>query len=203
MLTKRLLRNMSASATLPTRPTSRLRPLLDAAAREFAKHGYAATTTRAIAAAAEMTPGAIYSHFPSKQALLLAVYAEAVERTARAVDTAVEGEGVPWRRLERAVEAHLGAVVERDDYARVMTQVCPENVPEAAAALRDLRRDYERRFYVLVEALDIPERVDGGMLRLLLLGGINLSPLWFKPERGTVSDVARAFVAILRDGCAK
>jgi len=44
-----------------------------AALAQFIKSGYAATTTREIAQAVGLTPGALYSHYPSKEALFAAV----------------------------------------------------------------------------------------------------------------------------------
>jgi AcrR family transcriptional regulator len=184
------------------RANNRLLPLLDAAAREFASHGYAATTTRAIAKGAAMTPGAIYTHFPSKHALLLAVYAEAVARIEADVDQAVAGESEPWAHLEAAVRAHLEAVVDRDDYARVVTQITPEAIPEIAAELRVLRNGYEQRFRRFVAELNVRAGVNERYLRLLLLGALNWSPVWHEPRRGSLRDVAAAWVAMLRDGCA-
>ena len=47
--------------------------VLAAARDEFAEHGWAAATVDRIAARAELTRGAVYSNFPSKRALYLAV----------------------------------------------------------------------------------------------------------------------------------
>jgi AcrR family transcriptional regulator len=47
--------------------------LLDAAAREFAAHGFAGTSIAQIAAAARVTKGAVYHHFPNKSGLFEAV----------------------------------------------------------------------------------------------------------------------------------
>ncbi len=43
--------------------------LLDASADEFSRHGYAGANLQRIAAHAGMTKGALYAHFPSKDAL--------------------------------------------------------------------------------------------------------------------------------------
>src|SRR5262245_58368531 len=47
--------------------------ILDAAAHVFAEHGYAATTTNHVAAAADVSYGSRYQYFPSKDALLVAL----------------------------------------------------------------------------------------------------------------------------------
>ncbi len=47
--------------------------VLAAAVEEFAEHGYAEAKVDRIAARAELTRGAVYSNFPSKRSLYLAV----------------------------------------------------------------------------------------------------------------------------------
>ncbi|MEU9830367.1 TetR family transcriptional regulator [Streptosporangium sp. NPDC048047] len=62
--------------------------VLDAAGREFAEHGYAGAKIDRIAERAEMTRGAVYSNFPTKRALYLAVLVGLVERSTGAGETA-------------------------------------------------------------------------------------------------------------------
>ncbi|GIH97608.1 TetR/AcrR family transcriptional regulator [Planobispora siamensis] len=54
--------------------------VLAAARREFAERGYAEAKVDRIAERAELTRGAVYSNFPSKRALYLAVLLDSVER---------------------------------------------------------------------------------------------------------------------------
>lgn len=68
--------------------------ILNAAAPLFASQGYAATTTREIAAAADIAEGTLYNYFDSKRALLLAVARE----TEGPMEVALlEGEGMAPR----------------------------------------------------------------------------------------------------------
>jgi AcrR family transcriptional regulator len=54
--------------------------VLAAAREEFGEHGYAEAKVDRIAERAELTRGAVYSNFPSKRALYLAVLVDLVER---------------------------------------------------------------------------------------------------------------------------
>lgn len=56
--------------------------VLAAAEREFAERGYASAKVDRIAERAELTRGAVYSNFPSKRALYLAVLLDTVARSA-------------------------------------------------------------------------------------------------------------------------
>lgn len=56
--------------------------VLGAARAEFAEHGYVEAKVDRIAERAELTRGAVYSNFPSKRALYLAVLGDVVDRAA-------------------------------------------------------------------------------------------------------------------------
>ncbi|MGW2197653.1 TetR family transcriptional regulator, partial [Streptosporangium sp. NPDC001682] len=58
------------------------RSVLAAAREEFTEHGYALAKVDRIAERAELTRGAVYSNFPSKRALYLAVLIDMVENAA-------------------------------------------------------------------------------------------------------------------------
>jgi AcrR family transcriptional regulator len=133
-----------------------------------------------------MSPGAVYVHFASKQALLLAVYEEGVERILRAVEAAVTSVADPWLALEAAVATHLRTILDGSDYAKVMTQVLPRDVDGIAAELRALRARYEGRFGEIVSDLRLPRAIDERLFRLMLLGAMNWSPVWYRAECGDV-----------------
>src|ERR1700733_10358071 len=63
------------------RMTSDLRRqlILGAAKRCFARHGFAGTTTKSVAAAASISEGLLFKHFPSKSALYAEILAEECE----------------------------------------------------------------------------------------------------------------------------
>ena len=63
------------------RMTSDLRRqlILSAAKRCFARHGFAGTTTKSVAAAASISEGLLFKHFPTKSALYAEILAEECE----------------------------------------------------------------------------------------------------------------------------
>jgi TetR/AcrR family transcriptional regulator, cholesterol catabolism regulator len=173
--------------------------LLDAAARLFCDRGFHATSMRDIAKAVDMLSGSIYYHFNSKQEMLLAVYAEGARRIGELVDAAVERETDPWDRLEAAGAAHLNALsVTHRDYAQVMIRTLPQEANGIGNQLRDIRRDYEAKFRRLIEALSLPPDVDRHYLRLMLIGALNWSHVWYKPGGDRPEIVAKAFIQTLR-----
>ncbi|HEY1851451.1 MAG TPA: TetR/AcrR family transcriptional regulator [Candidatus Binataceae bacterium] len=172
--------------------------LMDAAARLFRERGFHATSMRDIAKAVGMLSGSIYYHFQSKEEMLVAVYDEGKRRVAEAVDAAVAAETDPWRRLEAACAAHLGALIRNRDFTQVMIQTLPHEAGAAEGRIRELRRDYEQRFRRLIEDLNLPPEIDRRYLRLLLFGALNWSHVWYRTSGDSPEIVARRFLDTLR-----
>lgn len=180
---------------------SRLPQLLDEAARAFAARGFAAASVREIVGPIGMLPGSLYCHFSTKEALLLAVYREGVERISRALDEAVEPLADPWARLEAACVAHLGSLLDQTDYSQVVIRIRPGDAPAVEEELIDLRDRYEARWEGLVAALPLTRAVDRGDLRLFLVGALNWSQTWYRDDgRSTPARIARRFVGLLKAG---
>lgn len=59
---------------------------MDAAKRSFARHGYAGTTTRTLAAAAGISEALLFKHFPTKAALYAEILADACKTDPGLVD---------------------------------------------------------------------------------------------------------------------
>lgn len=180
---------------------SRAPQVLDAAAQLFCRQGFEGTSMRDIARATGMLAGSLYCHFPTKDALLSAVYERGVARICEAAQAAVERHAEPWARLEAACVAHLEAVLRDDDYARVVVRVRPADVPAASAGMVRERDRYEALWTALIAALPLPRRTDRRALRLLLLGALNWSQTWYRADgAATPRTLARRFVALLRQG---
>lgn len=184
------------SARLP-RQDNRRPALLDAAAHQFARHGFHAASMRDIAGTAGMLPGSIYYHFPSKEALLLAVYEEGVDRIAARVDAAVATGGDPWQRLRAGCAAHLEMLLDRSDYAQVVIRVTPADAVPVRAQLVALRDRYESRFRTLIEDLPLAPGIDRHYLRLLLIGALNWSQTWYRAGGEAPAIIAARFAAIV------
>lgn len=190
-----------ASAAKPNpakRANNRNDALLDAAAHLFASKGYRETTMRDIAVASGMLPGSIYYHHGSKANLLLAVYEKGVDGLCARFDAALAGGDAPWSRLEAVLVAHFEIVLDQSDYARVLIRVLPDQLPDLAGALSDLRNTYEDRLAAVIDALPLEASVNPRMLRFLLLGAANWSQTWYRTGAETPADIAQHFLNIVR-----
>ena len=84
------------------------REAIDRAAIElFAQRGYHATSMRAIASAAEVRPAAIYHWYPSKEAILVQLQDDFMERLTENVVAAMDEHDRPPLRLAAAVREHV------------------------------------------------------------------------------------------------
>src|SRR5436853_5817253 len=88
--------------------------LLTAAANAFAEDGFTATSITQIAAAARVTKGAVYHHFPDKQALFEAVVHRCNEAAQQQVYDAVAGRrDDAWEAALAALSATLDVSLDR------------------------------------------------------------------------------------------
>ncbi|MBV1895382.1 MAG: TetR/AcrR family transcriptional regulator [Rhodobacteraceae bacterium] len=190
---------MPAPATTRTQANNRRELVLETAAGFFVRKGFNGTSIRDIAKAAGMLPGSLYYHFPSKEAVLVAVFEEGVRRISQAVDSALaDCQDDAWLRLQAACTAHLATLLEGSDFAHVVVRVVPRDAPGAETELVTLRNAYEARFITLVKDLPLPPETDPSLFRLMLIGAMNHAPLWYREGRHTPADLADQFIANLR-----
>ncbi|WP_137921649.1 TetR/AcrR family transcriptional regulator [Hydrogenophaga sp. 2FB] len=177
---------------------SRLPQILDKAAELFAANGYRGTSTREIMGALNMPSGSLYYHFSSKEDLLAEVYKVGVQHVIDVVDRAIVGEADPWVRLEKACAAHLQAILEDNSYAQVISKIMPEDVPSDTERLTELRDAYEMIFVKVIQDLTLPSDISRKSLRLLLLGALNWSRIWYRSGQDSPAAIAAEFVQIVR-----
>jgi AcrR family transcriptional regulator len=87
--------------------------LLEVARKNFTEHGYGATSIDDIIREAGVARGALYHHFPGKEALFRAVY-ETVEGevVARVMEAAASRASSPWDAVRAGLSTFLDACLE-------------------------------------------------------------------------------------------
>jgi AcrR family transcriptional regulator len=132
--------------------------LLAAAERTFVDHGYAASTLDRIAAAAGFTKGAVYWHFPTKQALFLALLKERHGANAEKLD-AIFTDCLTLRSAAKAaaVKAAFGRYILSFESTDVLPLLAMElemearRDPSLRAEHARLVTAYEDRFAAVLE----------------------------------------------------
>lgn len=164
-------------------PGNRREALLDQAGALMAAQGYDGTSMRDIATAVGMLPGSLYYHFPSKEALFLALHGRVVDEMEGRVRAALEGAADPWDRLAAAAGAHLEGLLVTGNLVAIVSPGFLDKRAEISDEIRAERSRYEEIFRDLFAALDLPEGIDRDLLRLHLFGALNWAPIWFDPDR--------------------
>ena len=190
---------MAVAETDGKRRDNRRGRILDAAAIEFARSGYSATSVRDIAAAAGILPGSMYYHFASKEDLLAAVHETGIRRIKERVLAAIETADNPWGRLEAACAAHVETLHQSKDYGSVIATEFPRrHSPKLRARMIEERDDYENVFRTLIDDLPLPESTSRKYFRLALIGAMAWSIAWYRPGEDTAEEIARHIVNLFR-----
>lgn len=183
-------------------PASRRR-ILDHAARLLRNGGYHRTTLREIAEAVGIRKASLYYHFASKEEIVEAVVNDGVRFVHEGVVAALaatEGE-MPRARLEAAIRGHLAALHGHGDYTSASIKVFNFGAAPAPESVRAVRRAYEEVWRRLIAELQragaLPAERSPDVLRNFLLGALNGSTDWYRPERHDIATLAREFAALI------
>lgn len=171
--------------------------ILDAAASLLRRHGYDATTVRAIAGQVGIRAASLYHHFPSKDAIAAAVVNRGVQVVHDAVGEALAalppGAG-PRDRLEAAARAHLLSSLRNGDYTSASIR-CFARLPDAVRQeCGAQRRRYEAIWGGIVAEAGaaglLPPGISPDVVRLMLLGAVNWAGEWYRPGRIGIDRIA-------------
>jgi AcrR family transcriptional regulator len=117
--------------------------LLAAAVEAFAERGFHGTTTRDIAARADLSSAAIYMHYRSKTELLYLIMRDAHETLLREMEDAAEKANDPATQLSRIVRAHVEFHAKSHTAARVANHELPALETKQREEIIGLRRRIE------------------------------------------------------------
>jgi TetR/AcrR family transcriptional regulator, cholesterol catabolism regulator len=173
--------------------------VIEAAAKQFSKHGYDATSMRDIAGLTGILPGSLYYYFSSKEELFIAVHERAINHIYAGVLRAISPEADPWTKIEQASQGYLEAMLNSSVYATlIVTEFPRRRSKKLREKLIGDRRRFERIFHELVQDLPLAPNVDRTYWRLALLGMLAWTHIWYKPTGDPPAVVARTLVKLLR-----
>ncbi|MGE0066550.1 MAG: TetR/AcrR family transcriptional regulator [Solirubrobacterales bacterium] len=140
----------------------------------FAENGYHATTTRDIASRAELSPAAVYVHFPSKGELLYSLSKVGHQAAWSTLRNAAGSEADPVARMRLMVAAFASWHARNYRLARVVLYELRGNSEDRREELVRFRRRFGEAFETEIEigvkegAFDV-EDVPGVVLAILSL----------------------------------
>jgi AcrR family transcriptional regulator len=118
----------NATIKKPRRPldeelrASRTQQILDAAARLFAKHGYADADTQLLADELGVGKGTLYRYFPSKKALFLAAADRVMRQMRERIDFRIKDVVDPLDRIAVAIHTFLAFFADNPDFVELLMQ---------------------------------------------------------------------------------
>lgn len=168
--------------------------ILASALRLFARHGYAATSVRMIAAEAGISQGLLYNYYDGKEALLRAIFDRSMVEVRRSFERA-EGGATPEERIERLIRAAFESVREDLGFWRLTYQLRMK--PEVLEGVGgDVRAASEA---ILLHLEELLGEVEGGAAEVearVLFGAIDGAAQHYAldPERYPLEAVAGALI---------
>ena len=105
--------------------------ILDAALAAWGTRGYEATSLDALAAGLGITKQSILYWFPSKEALLEAVIARSAQELAQAMQSALDGAGDGWAKIEAVVRSVFRLAARRPELLGLVREISRLGPPAA------------------------------------------------------------------------
>jgi len=174
--------------------SNRRADLIRVAARLFRDQGFNGTSTRDIADAVGMRSGSPFYHFANKHELLTAVMEEGLrlglERMRAALDEQASGESAgapadPLARFRLLVRVHYGILHDAgSDFIPVMLHDWHSLPARYKRRIIELKDRYDTIWQETLDALHAQGRLraNARLARLMILGAINFSATWYRPQ---------------------
>jgi AcrR family transcriptional regulator len=181
--------------------------LFDTAATLFWKKGYAATTTREIAAAVGIRQASLYHHVANKEDLLYRISVSALKQFLTEVESAVNTVAQPLERIRVLIHAHLDTLLKyQERNVTMMTELralTPRHRNEVVALRESYAHFARSRLEDAQDAGVIRYDISARYLSLALLNMLNWAALWFRSDEAlSMKELAGIFVKIFFTGAA-
>ncbi len=160
--------------------------ILNAAMHLFGKQGYTGTSMRDIANAVGVLPGSLYAHIQGKEALLISIVADGINRFLAAVEPIADSSAPAATRLRKMIIAHIEVVADNPQRSQVVFHqwrfLGEQSQPQAV----ERRQAYEDAFSRVVKDgvknAELKADLNQRIAVLTLLGGLNWSAEWLSPD---------------------
>ena len=187
--------------------TDRKLEILEIAQRLFCENGYAATSIRDIAKAANVEPASLYSHINGKEELLDRTCFMMADKFLTGIDDVNDIYFDAAQKLKMAVDTHINILTNHLDASVVFQREWRYLSDERKAEFIELRNKYEEGFRVIVQTgIDegIFNEVDLKFATLALLSSLNWIVEWYDKDGDlTPSEIADRLYQFVLTGLKK
>jgi len=167
------------------RAEGRRRDILLAAARVFARDGYATATLDDVAAQMGVTKGVIYYYFRGKEEIFTEIRATAIREAIERLEAIIARGDPPEVTLRAAIRDLVGHIFDDLDRFATVLRAGHRLSEESRSRVRSLQREYERLVRGIVETgvrsgvfLDL----DPALMTFTMLRAVLGVPDWYSPE---------------------
>jgi TetR/AcrR family transcriptional regulator len=171
------------------------------------EHGPDAITTQAVADRVGVTQGAIFRHFPDKQAIWLAVFRWVRAALRTVFESALAKGGSPLAQIEHAFTGHVEFIAANPGVPRVMFHELqyPGDSPvraEVRAMISGYRSGLAGLFAQAKAAGELPRKLDADLATMLYIGTIQSLVIQasLSGDEASMTRRSRRAFALLRDG---
>ncbi len=171
----------------------------------FRDKGYAATSMRDLAQNLGVEAASLYSHIPSKEALLQQICFRTAQAFFDGLDQADrEADLSPTQRLQRYIAAHVQVVTDNLSSSAVFSHEWRHLSEPHLSEFLQLRQAYEEKFRTVLRtgiAAGEFAPTDVKFAAVTVLSALNWMHLWYKPDGGlTPSQLAQQLSSMLLQG---
>jgi AcrR family transcriptional regulator len=186
--------------------TDSRRDILRTAARIFQQRGYEATSMQDVASALNLSKGALYHHFPSKDEILFEIMNHGLDVFDEEVLNVVRRIPDPVQRLRACIARHIGMLLRGRD--REITVILHENRTLPSRLRKSVNARKKAYIHFLEETIEAVQKQIGTKNHIsprsaafALLGMINWVYQWYRPG-GSLSEeqLIRDYTTIFFDG---
>src|ERR1051326_425382 len=183
------------------RMANRRELIIKTAARLFREKGYESTSVRELADAVNLQSGSLFFHFSSKEEILLSILESGLLRSVAILDRHLAKARTPREKLAAILHGHLAAVLgeERDAFTVVLRDWRGLS-PRSRKRVIALRDQYEAHIAKVLDEIAEAELIPRNtrLFRLFLLGALNWTVQWYRPDGDlTIDELAEAFLDLV------
>jgi AcrR family transcriptional regulator len=159
--------------------------VLTAAVELFASKGFDGTSVQEIVQRAEVTKGAMYHYFTSKDDLLYEIYHSLISAQLADLDEILSRQLSPPEAVRAIIANLIETTAARAEETAVFAREMHRLDGERLAAIRADRRRYHETFRTLIEKAQAEHLfsavASAETVTLMVFGVINQLPTWYRP----------------------
>lgn len=186
-------------------PPRTRRELVDSALHLFEKEGFDRTTLQQIVSRANLTKGAFYHHFESKEDLLSQIQNEYLDTQIEAANAIVASQTDTVEQLRELIRLSLSGVATYRAHVAIFYQERRHLTGDRLAAVSARRNELEAVFRGAVQrgidAGTFRADMSGRVISFGILGMCAWAVQWFNPDGSlSIDEVAEQFCLLILDG---